>query len=65
VDDDNEVAGKIDRMSHSGGMQATATALPYHEQLREVTAKDVLLSRRCCGLAAKKMGIHIHPLRSS
>jgi len=52
-------------MSHSGGLQATDTALPYREQQREATAKDELLSRRCCGFAARKMDIHKHPLRNS
>jgi hypothetical protein len=51
-------------MSHSGGLQLTETALPYHEQQREATAKDELLSRRCCGLAARKVEIHKHPLRN-
>jgi len=52
-------------MSHSGGLQATDTALPYHEEQGEATAKDELLSRRCCGLAARKIEIHKHPLRNS
>jgi len=27
-------------MSHSGGLRATVTALPYHEQQQDATAKD-------------------------
>ena len=65
VDEDNEGVEHVDSMTHSGGLQATENALPYNEHQGEATAKDELLSRRCCGLAARKMEIHKHPLRSS
>jgi hypothetical protein len=46
---------RIDRMSHCEGLDCIETALAYVEQQRQATTTDVLLFRRWCDLAAKKM----------
>lgn len=52
LEDDNEGAQKVYRMSHVGGLKAIKTVLTNIK--KKVTTTKVLMFRHCCGLDARK-----------
>ena len=51
LEDDNEGAQKVYRMSHVGGLKAIK---PMLTNIKKVTNTKVLISRQCCGFDARK-----------
>lgn len=54
LEDGNEGAGIVDRISNSVGLKAIETTFAYIGHERDVTATDILLFRCCCTLTAER-----------